>query len=136
MLHFSFYMLSTVLIASVLPSIACQSKDIAQHHVAEAVGLSKALQSPATCSRLWGGYIPKKSRKSKSKRKTLRLKYNIQKKVRSHLRKTRKQQRKVEKEKIRKRKLGLIPDKLPVHSKDDVGWILRSHQLPGTSNPR
>mmetsp|Transcript_7438 Transcript_7438/g.16952 ORF Transcript_7438/g.16952 Transcript_7438/m.16952 type:complete len:134 (-) Transcript_7438:3789-4190(-) len=112
----------------------CSNVGFIQRCAGETVAsVSSTSLSPCSFARLCGGYVPKKSRKSKSKRKPLRLKYNIQKRVRAHIRKTRKQARKVEKEKIRKRKLGLIPEKLPVHAKDEMGWIFRSSQLPGTS---
>jgi hypothetical protein len=55
--------------------------------------------------RLRGGYTPKKSRKSMSKRKPLRLKYKIVKKVAEHHRRLRRKSRQEEKDR-RARKAG------------------------------
>ncbi|KAJ1487555.1 hypothetical protein T484DRAFT_1941114 [Baffinella frigidus] len=53
--------------------------------------------------RLRGGYTPKKSRKSQSKRKPLKLKYKIVKKVAEHHRKQRREARDEEKDKKARR---------------------------------
>mmetsp|Transcript_17138 Transcript_17138/g.41260 ORF Transcript_17138/g.41260 Transcript_17138/m.41260 type:complete len:149 (+) Transcript_17138:382-828(+) len=80
--------------------------------------------------RLRGGYTPKKTRKSVSKRKPLKLKYKIQKRVVQHYRKKRRLQRLEERDKKQKRAKGTLPPaaKPKLKFKDDHGWIVRANQ--------
>ena len=78
--------------------------------------------------RLRGGYTPKKSRKSTSNRKTLRLKYKIKKRVVQHYRKARRVLAKEERDKKIKRATGKILEKPKIKFKNDLSWIMMANQ--------